>query len=157
MNLSKHFTFNELTDSAKHPELVESNRAEATKQPILDSLVNLANNVLQPIRDAWGPILVNSGYRSIALNKAIGGSKTSDHRKGLAADITAGSDTSNRELFNLIISMIEKKQLIVGQLILEVPPNSRNWIHISTQTKTNTNEVLIYDGKKYTPVTIKEN
>lgn len=52
----------------------------------------LVDHILDPIREAWGkPIKINSGYRSKALNSKIGGSKTSDHMLGRAADITAGS------------------------------------------------------------------
>ncbi len=52
----------------------------------------LVDHILDPIREAWGkPIKINSGYRSKALNSKVGGSKTSDHMLGRAADITAGS------------------------------------------------------------------
>ena len=48
------------------------------------------------------PIIVNSGYRSQTVNKAVGGVPTSQHRRGEAADITAGSVKKNKRLFNIL-------------------------------------------------------
>lgn len=62
-----------------------------TSFEVRDSILALAENVLQPLRDAWGkPLKVNSGYRCKALNAAVGGVPTSQHVKGEAADIAAG-------------------------------------------------------------------
>lgn len=62
-----------------------------TSLDVRDSILALTENVLQPLRDAWGkPLKVNSGYRCKALNAAVGGVPTSQHVKGEAADIAAG-------------------------------------------------------------------
>ncbi len=62
-----------------------------TSFEVSDSILALTENVLQPLRDAWGkPLKVNSGYRCKALNAAVGGVPTSQHVKGEAADIAAG-------------------------------------------------------------------
>lgn len=62
-----------------------------TSFEVCDSILALTENVLQPLRDAWGkPLKVNSGYRCKALNAAVGGVPTSQHVKGEAADIAAG-------------------------------------------------------------------
>lgn len=62
-----------------------------TSIDVRDSILALTENVLQPLRDAWGkPLKVNSGYRCKALNAAVGGVPTSQHVKGEAADIAAG-------------------------------------------------------------------
>ena len=54
---------------------------------VRDNIVALVDNILQPLRDAWGkPIHINSGYRCPALNKAVGGVPTSQHVRGQAAD-----------------------------------------------------------------------
>lgn len=61
-----------------------------TSFEVRDSILALTENVLQPLRDAWGkPLKVNSGYRCKALNAAVGGVPTSQHVKGEAADIAA--------------------------------------------------------------------
>ena len=62
-----------------------------TSFEVRDSILALTENVLQPLRDAWGkPLKVYSGYRCKALNAAVGGVPTSQHVKGEAADIAAG-------------------------------------------------------------------
>ena len=82
-------------------------------------------NVLNPIRRMWEkPIIVNSGYRCPKLNAAVGGSATSQHMKGEAADITAGDPTKNKELFD----MIAQSAIPFDQLIDE---KNYRWIHVS--------------------------
>lgn len=62
----------------------------------------LVDDVLDPLRQAWGkPIVVTSGYRCAQLNVAVGGSATSHHMRGMAADITTGNEVDNRKLYQL--------------------------------------------------------
>lgn len=76
------------------------------------------------MREWYGkPIIVNSGYRCEALNKAIGGAKSSQHMLGEAADITVGSKEENEKLFNYI-----KDNLEFDQLINE---SDFSWVHVS--------------------------
>lgn len=87
--ISKDFSYREFERSevadAKHICNV------ITSFEVRDSIQALTENVLQPLRDAWGkPLKVNSGYRCKALNAAVGGVPTSQHVKGEAADIAAG-------------------------------------------------------------------
>ena len=90
-----------------------------------ENLKLLVDKVLDPLRDAYGkPIIVTSGYRSPALNAAVKGSKTSQHMKGQAADITAGSKQENKKLFELA----QKLNLPYCQLIDE---RGFTWVHIS--------------------------
>lgn len=89
----------------------------------------LVKHILDPLRERYGkPIHVNSGYRSPALNKAVGGSKTSQHMTGLAADITAGSAAKNKILF----SLVQELDLPFDQLIDE---KNFRWIHVSFSSK----------------------
>lgn len=86
--ISKDFSYREFERSkvadAKHICNV------ITSFEVRDSILALTENVLQPLRDAWGkPLKVNSGYRCKALNAAVGGVPTSQHVKGEAADIAA--------------------------------------------------------------------
>lgn len=87
--ITKDFSYREFERSevadAKHIYNV------ITSFEVRDSIQALTENVLQPLRDAWGkPLKVNSGYRCKALNAAVGGVPTSQHVKGEAADIAAG-------------------------------------------------------------------
>ena len=97
----KYFSISELTFSTRARELHIDNTPFSYE--VIDNLTNLTENLLDPIRDTWGrPLQVNSGYRCPALNKAVGGKPTSQHLKGEAADITAGSKAENKKLFETI-------------------------------------------------------
>ncbi len=87
----------------------------------------LVDNILDPLREAYGkPVIVTSGYRCPALNKAVGGVKSSQHMLGEAADIRTVSDKpeDNRRLFDLCREL----KLPFDQLIDEY---GYNWIHVS--------------------------
>ena len=118
----RNFTIRELTASAT------AAAKKINNNPTLETAENLkqlVDNVLDPLRDAYGkPIRVNSGYRSPALNAAVKGSKTSQHMKGQAADITAGNKRENRKLFELA----KELNLPYCQLIDE---KNFSWVHIS--------------------------
>ena len=94
----------------------------------LVNLTHLAIHILQPVRDQFGVITINSGYRSPTLNAKVGGSKTSQHCNGQAADFES-TKISNPNLAKWI-----SENLIFDQLILEfydgVDPNS-GWVHCS--------------------------
>lgn len=127
MNLSKHFTLAEMTRS----EAATRAGVDNTPPPeAVEALKALCENVLEPLRVAMGkPMRVNSGYRGPEANKAVGGSTTSQHCKGEAADIEFdGFD--NKKLAQKIIDM----KLPFDQLILEFykpgDPNS-GWVHVS--------------------------
>lgn len=110
------------------------------------NLNKLIDNVLDPIRFRWGaPIYVNSGFRSGKLNELIGGSKTSFHMKGLAADITTGNPKDNRKLFDLIVKMVQSGEIEIDQLINEKPTGKEenpSWIHIGYNEDNNRGQIF---------------
>lgn len=122
----KYFTITELSQSSTATQKGIDN----TPNPdIIKNLESLVEHILDPLREKFGkPIIVNSGYRCPALNKAVGGSKTSHHMTGLAADITGGSVARNRILF----SLIQELDLPFDQLIDE---KNYKWIHVSFSEK----------------------
>lgn len=117
----KYFTMGEMCRSAVADARGIKNTCSATQAENLKTLVNC---VLDPLREMYGkPITVNSGFRSAALNKAVGGAATSQHLRGEAADITGGSPEENRKLIELI-----KDNLPYDQLIDE---KNAAWVHVS--------------------------
>jgi zinc D-Ala-D-Ala carboxypeptidase len=126
MNLSKNFTLRELTKS----ETAARHGLGNTPPP--DAVANLkvlAEKVLQPIRDHFGrPVTVNSGYRSPEVNTQVGGSRTSDHCFGRAADIEI-SGVPNYELAKWISDNLKYKQLILEFYTPGVPDSG--WVHVS--------------------------
>lgn len=139
MKISKNFSYEELVNSATALRLgIDNTPSEGEKE----RLTKLARLILQPIRDKWGaPLIVTSGYRSEALNKAVGGSKTSQHRLGEAADIKATDMGDNGKVYRMIEHMARKGEIVIGQCIWEYG-NSRNpqWIHVSLPTSKHINE-----------------
>ena len=120
----KYFTIDELSRSVEGARLKIRNIPGTTEQARLKTLVE---NVLDPARERFGkPIKVNSGYRSYKLNKQIGGAITSQHLRGEAADITAGSKDENRKLFEILRTMD------FDQLINE---HDFAWVHVSYKDK----------------------
>jgi hypothetical protein len=118
----RHFTIAELTRSATARRLGIDNTPPASA---IRALTALVDDVLDPLRDAWGgPIRVNSGYRCPELNKAVGGTPSSQHQHGEAADITVGSRSANRRL----LALIKRLDLPVDQCIDE---KGCRWIHVS--------------------------
>ena len=120
----KYFTHKELTRSvtAKNKG-IDNTPGEVEK----NNLIALVENVLDPLREAWGqPIIITSGYRCPALNRAVGGAAASQHVKGEAADIRTVSDTveDNKALYELIKIL----NLPIDQCINEY---GYDWIHVS--------------------------
>lgn len=136
---TKNFSYDELIASSTAKRLGLDNTPNEKEK---EKLRELAEYILQPIRDSWkSPIIVNSAFRSEAVNKAVGGVKNSQHRLGEAADITIGGRERNRKLFNFIQKLIQKGDIYVGQLIDEY---NYSWIHVSlprTNGKPN-NQIL---------------
>lgn len=97
------------------------------------NLDNLVKYILNPCRQYIGTaIYVNSGYRSKQLNTIVGGSSTSQHMEGKAADITTLHDKADTDLFNFIVDKIDFDQCI----------RYKNFIHISYNGKDNRNQVI---------------
>lgn len=137
--ITKNFTYDELTASSTAKRLgLDNTPSEFEKK----QLIRLAEEVLQPIRDAWrSPIIVNSAFRSEVVNKAVGGAKNSQHKKGEAADITVGSKEKNKKLFNFIQKMINNGTIKVGQLIDEY---NYSWVHVSLERPNALNNQILH-------------
>lgn len=107
-----------------------------------NNIKRLIDEILDPIREEYGgPIRVSSGYRCKRLNSLVGGSKTSQHMNGEAADLIP-VDGDTKRLFDVIRRMIKEGKIKCGQLIWEYGSWSRpKWVHISLPGKSN-NQIL---------------
>ena len=120
MNLTKDFLLAEFTRSETASRM---GRPIVPDQAIVDALTALCENVLQPLRDAIGvTIQITSGYRPSWLNAVIGGSTTSQHMRGEAADINAVGYTPLQ-----LCEKIVELGLPFDQLIQEFD----SWTHVS--------------------------
>ena len=136
IRLSKNFALSEMVKSATAERLNVDN---STSDIHLVNLTHLAIHILQPVRDEFGVITINSGYRSHALNAKVGGSKTSQHCNGQAADFESFS-TPNPDLAKWIANNLEFDQLIL-EFYDGVNPNS-GWVHCSYNLMGNRKKIL---------------
>lgn len=128
--LSKNFTFEQLTDSKGHPSLVSKNRTQG--EAVFNYLRDLCLYILEPIKERFASytMTVNSGFRGPDLNAAVGGSSTSQHSMGQAADLDFGSRDKNWEVFKWIAFQSNAANLPFGQVIFERSANG-SWVHVS--------------------------
>ena len=126
MNLSKNFTLSELV---KSETALRHGMDNTPPQPIIDNMTHLVVHVLQPVRDHFARgVKVNSGYRNPDVNAKVGGSRTSDHCQGMAADIEIPG-VPNHELAEWIKENLPYTQLILEFYTRGVPDSG--WVHVS--------------------------
>lgn len=137
MKLSPHFTLSEMCKSQM------ASRHDICNQPddaAIDALSRLCAAILEPVRVHFGvPIIPSSGYRSAALNRALGGAPNSQHIKGEAVDFEIAG------IAHPIIAAWVRDELDFDQLIVEYPQAdnvSAGWLHISYCERCNRRETL---------------
>lgn len=137
MNISEHIAYEEATRSQTAVRLKIENIPSGEQ---IECMKIVAEKCFEPMRTYWGTSLkVDSFFRSPALNAAVGGAATSQHLKGEAIDIYAGSLTNNKKLLEWC-----KANLIFDELIWEFGDDTGPaWVHISfTAKKHNRQEYL---------------
>lgn len=144
IQLTKHFKLSEFISSDT------ASRLHIDNTPSLEVVTNLQQlcfHVLEPMRNWFDvPITISSGYRSPALNKAVGGVPNSQHLTGQAADIHLPSIDVGKEWFNWIKDNLDFDQLIFEQSIPDHASrisnrSSTTWIHVSWNGSRNRHQV----------------
>jgi hypothetical protein len=141
MKLSKYVSLAEVirSDTAKRKGIDNSPTEEH-----LENLKVICEEVFDKVREHFGvPLFISSGYRSAALNKAIGGSATSDHNNGRALDLDQdghGNGVRNKDVFNYIINNLE-----FDQCIAEFPraDGDPEWVHVGYRKGANRKQILV--------------
>lgn len=145
MKLTANFSLNELTQSET---ALRKGLDNTPNEEVIANLKLLAEKVLQPVREHYGKgVKVNSGYRSPDVNASVGGSKTSDHCKGQAADIEIPG-IANADLAQYIKDNLQFTQLILEFYTQGIPDSG--WVHVSydpANLKCQTLTAVKKDGK----------
>ena len=140
--ISKHISYKEATFSQTATRKDIDN---TPSEEVLQRMKTVAENIFEPLRAyVGGPIKINSFYRSIMLNTAIGGSKSSQHTRGEAIDIddTLGC-MSNKDMFTFI-----KDELDFDQLIWEFGDDENPaWVHVSYVSPENNRRRILKASK----------
>ena len=133
MKISEHISYIEATKS--NTALIKKIN-NVPNEIELEAMKLVAEKCFEPLREWYAkPIKVNSFFRCKSLNRAVGGSKTSGHVLGNSIDISAGSKTENKKLFDWL-----KENADFDQLINEY---NYSWVHVSYKRINNRNMVLI--------------
>lgn len=131
MRLSDNFKLSEFTTSQT---AIRHDIHNAPTHKVISNLILLCKHVLQPLRNDKGSVHISSGFRSVELNKKIGGANNSQHTRGQAADINTAN---NAEAFHYI-----KNNLDFDQLIWEFGSDTQPaWVHVSYSDKGNRKEI----------------
>ena len=125
MKLTKNFSLHEMTKSDTALRLGLEN--EPNEQQ-LAALKTLAEKVLQPVRDHFGPTKINSALRTLPVNRAVGSSDSSHHVRGMAADIETPG-VANADLAQYIVDNLEFTQVILEFYTPGIPDSG--WVHVS--------------------------
>ncbi|NJM99421.1 MAG: peptidase M15 [Phormidesmis sp. RL_2_1] len=134
MNLTANFRLWELVKSSTADRLGIDNTPNSEE---IGNLRKLCEKILQPARDALGPIRISSGFRSEELNIAVGGVSNSDHRLGFAADVIPINVGTKKLAEWVVENCPEFDQVILEFGTLDNP----NWIHLSAAPR-NRKQVL---------------
>ena len=147
--MSANFSYEELTNSTSFPDLVYQNMIDARA---FEKQLKYTAGTLEEIRAILGvPMKITSGFRNGALNKAVGGSPTSGHTKGLCADfIPLGLEISHA--FNMIQANKSKCPSLKKCIYESI--NGSKWLHIETKTEANQPQQFFTtnNGKTYTEI-----
>ena len=150
MQLTKHFTLAELTASGKARSLGLDN----TPAPELVPRLLRTAEMLERIRATLGvPVIVTSGYRAPAVNRAVGGVTSSDHIQGHAADIVAPGYGTATQIARTLAPLVST--LGIGQLALE-GVKGKQWVHVSTRVPDKPANRVITITDKGTQLGIQE-
>jgi len=145
MQLSKHFKLKEFTKS----QIAARNGINNTPHSgDVKNLENLCYEVLEPVRAKFDkPVIINSGFRCLEVNRLLGSSDSSQHTKGQAVDFEIAG------VANIQVAYWVQSNCDFDQLILEFykPDDGQaGWVHVSYNEKgANRKQVLTFDGKSY--------
>ena len=147
---ASNFTYGEMIHS---DTAIKNNIDNIPNDNQWENLENLAINILQPLRNQFGAIKLHCAYRSPEVNKKVGGSPTSNHILGQAADLTPSN--SSIKLIDMVVWI--HNNVPYHELIAEYFDLPTAWIHVAYD-KNNNNKVLKLKDNihNYTKVKIEE-
>ena len=160
MNLSQHFTLGELCKTnAKMENVPNVAQVENLKRlcgwlEMLRSEWNKRYGSLTPAPSPKGegsrykeePIIINSGYRSVAVNKAVGGAPNSNHLTGCAVDIHVAGMEQLIRYATILLDISDESQEDFDELLLERSPRGGYWLHFAVRPSGNRRRVNLIKG-----------
>ena len=139
--LSEHFTLGEMTKSNSHPEIYNV--------PTHEAIANLKRlcQWLEVLRErSGGPIVINSGYRSPQLNRAVGGVSNSNHLTGCAVDIRVENMEQLIRYAAILLDYADESQQEFDELLVERNRFGAIWLHFAVRFRGNRHKVLFINA-----------
>ena len=154
--LSEHFTLGEMCKTSAKTADGRSAQGDALLAKNIPSHVHIENlkrlcGWLEMLRDEWNhrygegndPIIINSGYRSEAVNKAVGGAKGSNHLTGCAADIRVADVEQALRYAVILLDISDDSREDFDELLLERSPRGTYWLHFAVRPSDNRRKVRL--------------
>jgi uncharacterized protein YcbK (DUF882 family) len=144
IKLTEHFTLSEMCSTS-----VQTADHNFPSQEVISNLKRLTK-WLEMLRDEWNkrygdgndPIIINSGYRSPAVNKAVGGVATSNHLTGCAADIRVLGNEQLVRYATILLDISDESGEDFDELIFEHNSRTGNyWLHFAVRAKGNRRKI----------------
>ena len=132
MKLSEHFSLGELTKTN-----YVTKDGNFPSRVAIENLTNICENWLEALRQAQGPLIINSGYRSPEVNKFAGGSSTSNHLTGCAVDIRVAGFEQAVRYASILLDISDGTKQDYDELFIEKNSSGRYWIHFAVRPKDN--------------------
>ena len=132
MKLSEHFSLGELTKTN-----YVTKDGNFPSRVAIENLTNICENWLEALRQAQGPLIINSGYRSPEVNKFAGGSSTSNHLTGCAVDIRVAGFEQAVRYASILLDISDGTKRDYDELFIEKNKTGSHWIHFAVKPKDN--------------------
>ena len=145
MHLSEHYTLGEVTKTS-----VKTADGNIPSRVAIENLKNLCENWLEDLRYSHNtlygekdePIIITSGYRSADVNKAVGGSPTSNHLTGCAVDIRCAGVEQAIRYAAILLDAADDRQEDYDELLIERNRKGHYWVHFAVRPKDNRRKTM---------------
>ena len=132
LRLSPHFSLGELTKTN-----YVTKDGNFPSRVAIENLTNICENWLEALRQAQGPLIINSGYRSPEVNKLAGGAPTSNHLTGCAVDIHVSGFEQAVRYASILLDISDGTKRDYDELFIEKNKTGSHWIHFAVRPKDN--------------------
>ena len=143
INLSEHFTLAEMCKTEVKLKNVPNEAQVENLKRLCGWLEVLRKRYNERYGEGNNPIIINSAYRSPAVNKAVGGVATSNHLTGCAADIRVAGIEQLIRYTTILLDISDESQEDFDELLIERSPKGSYWLHFAVRPSGNRHKVRL--------------